>query len=263
MPVTNPDENRVALSVTIVAKNEAARIVDCIESVRWADDVVLIDDDSTDDTVSTAKRHGARVLRKFSDLTNEGKFRNWTLTQAKHDWVLKLDADERVTAELANEIRALLKGDPAYKGYAIPRRNYIGDYWVRHGGWYPARQLVLFRKSYFRWEEVEVHPRVFLEGPSGQLRNDIIHYSYRDFGHFFEKLNRQSAWEAQKWLNERRKIGPVLCARKMADRFLKTYFIKQGFRDGFVGFAVAVFNSLYQFASFAKYWELLRKEKGE
>ena len=221
----------------------------------------MIDDGSTDDTVSIARSLDARVLTREGGKVHEGKFRNWTLEKVECDWVLKLDADERVTPELAGEIRQLFNAGPQYRGYAIPRRNYIGDYWVRYGGWYPARQLVLFNRLYFRWEEVEVHPRVFLDGPCGQLNNDIIHFSYRDFSHFFEKSNQQTTWEAQKWLKERRKIGPFLCARKMVDRFLKSYIIKQGYRDGFVGFAVAVMNGLYQFASYAKYWELLREEK--
>ncbi|MBI4430170.1 MAG: glycosyltransferase family 2 protein [Candidatus Omnitrophica bacterium] len=251
------------LSVTIVTKNEEKRIRECIESVRWAEDILLIDDGSTDGTVPMAKLLGARVIAREGEKINEGKFRNWTLEKVRFDWVLKLDADERVTPELAEEIKQLLKMGPQYRGYAIPRQNYIGDYWVKFGGWYPARQLVLFNRQYFRWEEVEVHPRVFLDGPSGRLKHDIIHFSYRDFSHFFEKSNQQTTWEAQKWLKERRKIGPFLCARKMVDRFLKTYVLKQGFRDGFVGFAVAVFNGLYQFASYAKYWELLRREKKE
>ncbi len=254
---------RVPLSVTIVTKNEEKRIRDCIESVRWAEDILVIDDGSTDNTVSIARSLGARIIPREGEKINEGKFRNGTLEKAKFDWVLKLDADERVTLELAAEIKSLFNQSPQYRGYAIPRRNYIGSYWVKYGGWYPARQLVLFNKQYFRWEEVEVHPRVFLDGPSGQLENDIVHFSYRDFTHFFEKSNQQTTWEAQKWLKERRKIGPILCARKMADRFFKTYFLKQGYRDGFMGFAVAVFNGLYQFASFAKYWELQREEKAK
>jgi len=252
---------KAPLSVTIVTKNEEHQIHDCIETVRWADEVLVIDDGSTDATAKIASSLGARVMARNVEVSNEGKFRNWTLGEVRHGWVLKLDADERVTPELAEEIGLLLSGAPEFRGYAIPRRNYIGDYWVRHGGWYPARQLVLFKKEHFRWEEVEVHPRVFLDGPCGQLKHDIIHYSYRDFKHFFEKSNQQTNWEAQKWITERRKIGPFSCARKMVDRFLKTYILKQGFRDGFVGFAIAVFNGLYQFASFAKYWELLRKEK--
>ena len=162
----------------ILTKNEAGRLRDCIQSVAWADDVLVIDDESTDETVSVAESLGARVLRRKMDI--EGRHRNWAYAQAQHEWVLSLDADERVSPELAQEMSSLLGNGASYETYAIPRRNYIGDRWIRHGGWYPSAQLKLFKRSVFRWEETTVHPRAISDRPCGTLMHDLIHYSYRD-----------------------------------------------------------------------------------
>ena len=162
------------LTVVIITKNEEARLLSCLESVSWADEIVVFDDESTDMTRQIAEGFGARVIKRRMDV--EGRHRNFGYAQAKNDWVLSLDADERVTAELRDEIIALLKNGPDTTGYNIPRRNYIGEYWVRYGGWYPSAQMKLFRKDKFKWEEVEVHPRAFLQGVAGFLKNDIINY---------------------------------------------------------------------------------------
>jgi len=127
---------KVSLSVVILAKNESTRIQACIESVKWATEVLVIDDESTDTTVKIAKDCGARVLTRKTDV--EGRQRNWAYAQAKHSWVLSLDADERVTPELAEEIITLLTNSTPNQLYSIPRKNYIGNRWIRYGGWYPS-----------------------------------------------------------------------------------------------------------------------------
>jgi len=245
---------KVPISVMIIAKNEEKNLRGCIRSVEWADEVIVLDDASTDATVEIAQGLGARIIQRKMDV--EGRHRNFGYAQAKNNWVLSLDADERVMPELRDEIAELFKKGPDTAGYNIPRRNYIGDYWVKHGGWYPSAQMKLFRKDKFKWEEVEVHPRAFLEdGPAGCLKNDIIHYSYRDFGDFLSKMNKQTTWEAKKWVDDKRKMGLARALRKSVDRFLRTYIGKKGFKDGFVGFMVAIFAGLYQIITFAKYWE--------
>lgn len=250
-------ETKVPLSVVILTKNEAGRIQACLESVRWADDVLVIDDESTDETVRLAESLGARVLRRKMDV--EGRHRNWANAQATHDWVLSLDADERVTPELAEEIAAILRNGAAYDTYAIPRRNYIDQRWVRYGGWYPSAQLKFFKKSVMRWEETSVHPRAFSDRPCGQLRHDLIHYSYRDLADFVEKLNRQTTLEAQKWVADKRRVTLGKALWRSVDRFVRTFVLKQGFRDGVLGFLVAWFASAYQVLSYAKYVEMYQR----
>jgi glycosyltransferase involved in cell wall biosynthesis len=250
--------DQVPLSVVILAKNEAGRLRDCLESVRWADDVLVVDDESADGTPALAVSLGARVLRRKMDI--EGRHRNWANAQARHDWVLSLDADERVTPPLAEEIAALVRGAAEHDTYAIPRRNYIGARWVRHGGWYPSAQLKLFKRSVFRWEEASVHPRALSDASCGQTRHDLLHYSYRDLSDFVEKLNRQTSLEAQKWVADGRRVTLGKALRRALDRFLRTYVAKQGFRDGLLGLVVAWFAAAYQLLSYAKYLELRQRQ---
>jgi len=137
----------------------------------------------------------------------------------------------------------------------------LGKRWIRYSGWYPAPKVRLFDKRFFKYEEAEVHPRVFIDGSCGHLKSDIIHYSYRNFHDFFESLNNQTTLEARKWFKERRKIGFLKMYRKFVDRFLKAYILKQGFRDGLVGFIVSYSSGLYQVMSYVKYREMLEQEK--
>jgi len=248
----------IALSIVILSKNEAQRIGECIDSaLNWADEIIIIDDFSADETVKIAESKGAKVIMKRME--NEGTHRNWAYAQAKNSWVLSLDADERLTPELKEEIDSLDIDSGEFVAYAIPRRNYIGKYWVKYGGQYPSAQLKLFRKDKFKYEEVQVHPRAFLEGKCGHLQKDIIHYSYRDFADFVNKLNRQTTLEAEKWISTGRKMSFGHALWRTVDRFFRKFIGKKGHRDGFVGFMLAVFDSMYQIISYAKYWELRRK----
>ncbi len=254
------------ISVVIIAKNEASRIRECLESVYgWAGEIVLADDQSDDQTQDIAREYTDKVFSK--KMVIEGSYRNWAYSQARFDWVLSLDADERITPKLQEEITSVLKGDPKASAFTIPRKNFLGNYWLKWGGQYPSAQLKLFRRDKFRWEEVEVHPRAFLEGLCLHLQNPMIHYTYRDFTDFLTKLNRQTTLEAKKWMTVY-KNDPKKANYKMnlfhafwryEDRFLRSYIRKQGWRDGFIGFMFSFFSSLYQLISYAKYWEMKKK----
>jgi glycosyltransferase involved in cell wall biosynthesis len=252
--------DRVPLSVVILTKNEAAGIAECVQSVSWADEVLIVDDESSDDTVRIAESSGARVLRRKMDV--EGRHRNWAYAQAKHEWVLSLDADERVTPELAQEIQGLLTDAAPYETYAIPRRNYLGSRWIRHGGWYPSAQLKLFKKSVFRWEETTVHPRAISDRAWGTLRHDLIHFSYRDAEDFVEKQDRHTTLEAQKWLTDGRPMTLGKALWRTVDRFVRAYVLKQGFRDGRLGLFVAWMAGKYQWVSYRKYVRMIPRPTG-
>jgi len=242
------------LSVVILTKNEESRIAKCLDSVIWADEIIVVDDLSTDTTVEVARRYTDEILIKKMDI--EGRHRNWAYAQAKNTWVLSLDADEIVTPELKEEIKKVLSGDPKENGFTIPRRNFIGDYWVKHGGWYPSPQLKLFRKDKFKYEEVAVHPRAFMDDPCGHLKSDIIHYSYKNLEDFFYKLNNQTTREAEKWFRQDKPMRLGRFIWRTFDRFLRTLVGRKGYKDGFMGFAVAFNAGLYQFISYLKYKEL-------
>ena len=246
---------KVSVSCVIITKNEEANIQPCLESVYgWADEIIVVDDESADRTVELAKKYADKVFIRHMDV--EGKHRNWAYAQARNSWVLSLDADERLTQELKDEIGHTLSQESAFAGFTIPRRNLLGDYWLRWGGQYPAPQLKLFRKEKFKWEEVQVHPRAFLDGKCGHLKSDIIHYSWRDFAHFFEKVNSQSTLEAIKWVYTKRRMSMPHAFWRAIDRFFRKFVRKKGYKDGFYGFIAAFADSIYQIQSYAKYREM-------
>lgn len=254
-------EKKIPVSVVILTKNEQARIAKCLDSVKWADEIIVVDDESTDETVKIARQYTDRILLKKMDI--EGRHRNWAYSQARNLWVLSLDADEIATPELKDEIITALSNNPKENGFTIPRRNYIGDFWVKYGGWYPSPQLKLFRKDKFKYEEVSVHPRAFMDDPCGHLRSDIIHYSYRDLEDFLNKLNNQTTREAQKWFDQNKPMRLGRFIWRSVDRFFRSYIGKGGRKDGFIGFVVAYYAGLYQFISYLKYCELVNKKATE
>jgi len=190
--------------------------------------------------------------------SNEGWHRNWAYSQANNGWILSLDADERITKEVKKEICQRLKENSEFSAFAIPRKNFLGDYWMKFGGEYPAAQLKLFKKKFFRFEEVEVHPRAFLQGKCGHLQNPLLHYTYKNFSDFLVKLDSQTTLEAKKWIKTNRKMSFRHALWRTIDRFFRKYFRKKGYRDGFIGFILAIFAGFYQIISYAKYWEMKR-----
>ncbi|OGX39998.1 MAG: hypothetical protein A3C53_01845, partial [Omnitrophica WOR_2 bacterium RIFCSPHIGHO2_02_FULL_68_15] len=236
--------NPVPLSVVIITKNEEGRLADCLDSARWAAELIVMDDHSTDRTVEIARRYTDRVVTRRMEI--EGTHRNAAYALATQEWVFSLDADERFTPALRDEIAALLAGNPPLNGYTVPRRNHLGPRWLRHGGQYPSRQLRLFRRGHFRYEEAEVHPRAFLDTQTGDLQGDLIHYSYRHLDDFVAKLNRQTALETRKWLRDGRPMTIRVGLWRTVDRFARTYWAKEGRKDGLLGFIMAILAGMYQ-----------------
>ena len=246
------------LSVVVLTKNEEGCIADCLESVKWADELIVVDDQSTDKTVEIVKRYTDKIFFRRMDV--EGRHRNWGYAQARNPWVLSLDADETVTPELKVEIEQAIQLSD-FVAYDIPLRNFISNYWVKYGGWYPAAKVRLFQKDKFKYEEAEVHPRVFIDGACGHLNSDIIHRGYPDLEHFLNSVNRQSTLEAVKWIKTGRKMTLVWAAWRAVDRFFRRYIRKKAYKDGMYGFIIAFFDTLYQILSYAKYKEMQRQSR--
>ncbi len=246
------------LSVVVLTKNEESCIAACLESVKWADEIIVVDDESTDKTVEILKQYNAKVFHRKMDI--EGKHRNWAYAQARNSWVLSLDADETVTPELKIEIENVIQSDEL-AAYDIPLRNFIGNYWVKYGGWYPASKVRLFQKDKFKYEEAEVHPRVFIDGKCGHLKSDIIHRGYPDLEHFLNSVNRQSTLEAVKWINTGRKMTLLWATWRTVDRFFRRYIKRKAYKDGMYGFVIAYFDSLYQILSYVKFLEMKNRNK--
>ncbi len=253
------ESQRVPLSVVVIARNEEANMDDCLSSVKgWADEIVVVDDRSTDRTVEIAKKYTDSVYHR--QMENEGIHRNWAAGQARHEWVLFLDADERVTPELQREIDSVLP-TTTHIAFAIPFRTYIGTYWVDHSGWYPGSKTRLIAKSKCEYEKMPVHPRLFTYGSFAELSHDIIHYGYPDLEHFLASLNRQTTLEAQKWVDTGRSMSMMIGFWRTIDRFFRSFISKRGWKGGFMGFVIAYFASLYQIMSYMKYYEIKHKIK--
>jgi glycosyltransferase involved in cell wall biosynthesis len=250
---------KTALSIVVITKNEADRLDDCLKSASWVNDLIVVDDLSVDETTKIAKKYTDRIYKRRMDI--EGRHRNYAYSLAKNEWVFSLDADERITDELREEIKHILRKSVKHVAFTVPVKAFIGDRWIRYGGWYPGRKVRFFKRDSFKYEEVKVHPRVFYKGSCGHLKNPILHYSYRNFHEFIESLNNQTTLEAEKWFDERRKIGFAKALRKTCDRFLKAYILKKGFLDGIIGFIFAMSAGLYQIFSYIKYQEMLKQGK--
>ena len=250
---------KVPISVVVITKNEEENIADCLKSASFADEIVVLDDNSIDKTAEIARQFTGRVFSRKMDV--EGIHRNYAYSLARNNWVLSLDADERVSPVLAQELQELFKNPIKDVVFCIPIKTYIGKKWIRYGGWYPASKDRLIDKRIVRYEEKGVHPRIIYHGSCGRfLKGDIIHYSYKNFHDFFQSLNNQTTLEAKKWFEEKRKIGFLKACRKFLSRFLRYYFIEGGFKDGIVGFMAAWGGGFYQIMSYVKYWEMLQSE---
>jgi len=246
------------LSVTIITKNEAADIGAALASVAFADERIVIDSHSTDDTVAIARQHTDRVIvRDWAGYVDQ---KNYAASQASHDWILSLDADERVTPALADEIAATLGGSPSYQGYRIPRVTWHLGRWIRTTDWYPDYQLRLYDRRSAQWSGQYVHESVRVRGSSGRLRHELQHYAYRDIADHLETMDRYTTFAARQMYESGRRAGFVQVAGHPPLAFLRNYVARGGFRDGVAGLTISAMNSYYVFLKFAKLWELQHKE---
>ena len=244
------------LSVTIITKNEAEHIGAAIDSARWADEVIVVDCGSTDDTVAIARAHGARVEhRAWTGWVDQKTFAH---DLAANDWILSLDADERVTPELAAEIRALLASEPPRRGYRMPRAGFHLGRWIRTTDHYPDYQLRLYDRREGRWRGDFVHESVKLTSPMGYLKNELHHFSYRDLADQIARLNHYSSLAAQRMYNEGRRAGFLDLLVHPPAAFLRNFILRRGFLDGTTGFLLSTVAACSVFFKFAKLWELSR-----
>jgi glycosyltransferase involved in cell wall biosynthesis len=242
------------LTVTVITLNESANLEAALESVKWADEILVVDSHSTDDTVAIARRFTDRVIAR--DWPGYIAQKNFAASEARHDWILSLDADERVTPELAAEIRALLAGDPACAGYRVPRLSWYLGRWIRGTDWYPDYQLRLYDRRLARWTGRYVHESVAADGAVGRLKADLLHYTYRDVSHHLQTIDRYtSLWARQAYEDGRRaRLRHLLLSPPAA--FLRNYIARGGFRIGSAGLIVSLLNSYYVLLKHVKLWEL-------
>jgi glycosyltransferase involved in cell wall biosynthesis len=237
------------LSVVIIARDEADRLPEAIRSVGFADEVLVLDSGSRDDTVKLARALGARVIE--TDWPGHVAQKNRALAEARHPWVLSIDADERVSPELARTIRAVLAAEPEEDGFEVARRNHWLGRPLRAGGWYPDRRLRLARRSAARWVGTDPHDRLEVQGPTARLAGDLDHHPYRNIGEHLDTIDRYTRRfvevtdERARWYD---------LAFRPPWRFLRGYLLQAGFVDGWAGLRVAWLGARYT----ATKWRRLR-----
>ena len=247
------------ISVAIITHNEERNIRDCLESVKWADEIVVVDNGSTDETINICQEYRARVYQEgWKGFSGQ---KNSAIEKTANEWVLSLDADERIGPELRQEIETALQGDSPVDGYWIARKNYFLGRWVRHCGWYPDRNLRLFRKSRGRFTERAVHEKVEVQGKTANLNHPLVHETYRSLSDFFIRSDRYSTLAAGEMGRQGRKYrwGDVFFRPPLT--FLQMYLLRAGFLEGYWGFLLSVLYSYYTFAKYAKLKELGQREK--
>ena len=248
------------LSVTVITLNEAANIDACLAAVDWVDDIVVVDSGSTDGTIERARARGARVIQRDWPGSYAAQ-KNFAAEQTTHDWILSLDADERVTPELATEIKSILASEPPVAGYRIPRLTFHLGRWIRTTDWYPDYQLRLYDRRRATWPPRLVHESVTAEGPIGYLTRDLEHYAYRDISHHHAAMDRYTTLAARQMFEQGRRAGVFDLAVHPAAAFLRNYLLKRGITDGTPGFIISAMNAYYVFLKFAKLWQLQREKQ--
>ncbi|MBI4428354.1 MAG: glycosyltransferase family 2 protein [Ignavibacteriales bacterium] len=250
-----------SLSVIVIVRNEEKNMNDCLEAVRWADEIIIVDSGSTDRTVEIARRFTRNVFSKQWE--GFGSAKNFALSQCTKEWILSVDADERVTPQLKEEIRTVLqRKDGSVSAYAVPIKACFLGRWILHCGWYPAHKIRLFRRQGSRYlPENKLHEGVQVQGSVEKLANDLLHYTDPNLFHYFEKLNHYTSLGADELEQEKVTFRiPQLLVRPFWT-FLRMYFLQAGFRDGIQGFILCVLSSCYVFTKYAKLWERSLKAK--
>jgi glycosyltransferase involved in cell wall biosynthesis len=244
------------LSVTLITYNEEKKIANALESVKWADEIIVIDSFSTDHTVEICYRYTDKVYQ----IPWQGYVvqKNLALDKASHEWVLNLDADEQVSPELAEEIKEILHTE-GFDGYYIPRRVFYLGAWIRHAGWYPDYKLRLFKKSLARWEGEGVHEKIILRGKVGYLKGDLYHFSYDNLSHHLQKINRFTTIAAEH-SGRRPPQGYTIVLRALFE-FFKKFFLKRAFLEGTRGLIISGLSAFKVFIKYAKMWELSQKRE--
>jgi glycosyltransferase involved in cell wall biosynthesis len=248
------------VSVTIITLNEAAHIGPAIDSVSWADEIILVDSGSRDDTCEIARRKGARVeTRAWTGWVDQ---KNHAAALASNDWILSLDADERVTSALAGEVQTLLAAEPPLRGYRAPRVTFHLGRWIRSTDFYPDYQTRLYDRRSARWQGEYVHESVVVTGTTGRLEHEIEHYSFEHLSDQLARINAYSSLAARQMWEQGRRAGPVGMVVHPTAAFLRNYVLRRGFIDGTAGLLLSIMNAYGVFVKFAKLWELELNERG-
>ncbi len=250
------------LSVVVSAYNEQKSLGRCLSSVSFADEIIVVDNESEDTTVEVAKKHTKNVYSQKNILMlNTNK--NYGFSKATGDWILNLDADEEIPKELSREIQSHMKSSPKENGFWIKRKNIIFGKWVRNGLWWPDKQVRLFRRGKGKFPCVHIHEYIAVDGQVGELTEPYTHYNYESVSQYLRTIDRASTSEALSLKDMNHQFVWYDALRFPLSDFLKIYFAQAGYKDGLHGLVLALFQAFYSFTVFAKYWEMHKFEERE
>lgn len=248
------------LSACIIVRNEEHNIRGCLETVRWVDEIVVVDAFSEDATVSICREYTNRVLqREWTGFYDQVHF---AVESCRNPWVLYIEADERLSPTLIAEIQREFSADPVpWDGFSLPRLTYFLGRWIRHGTWYPDRLNRIFRKERFVLGGAEPHLQMRVDGRVKRLRGELLHYTGRDLSWFLRKMDHYTASVARTKREKGQKFRWRDLIVRPPARFLKSYFLKAGFLDGRQGFVIAALSAFYVFTKYLKLWELEQQDE--
>ncbi len=245
------------ISACIITFNEEHNIGECLESLAWADEIIVIDSGSTDKTEEICRKNGVRFyVHPFTGFRDQ---KNRALEKASNDWIISLDADERVTAGLKEEIINRL-GEQERDGYFVPRLNFYGDKFIKHSGWYPDRKIRVWRRSKGKWVGRNVHEKVEVNGSVGYLQNGITHFTFRGIGDNLRRIDLYSTLAAQERVRAGGRFSLVKLLFKPPVKFIRSYLLKLGFLDGIEGLIIAMMGCSMKFLEEVKVRELTKRE---
>lgn len=245
------------ITVVISAYNEERHIKECIESVEGlADEVIVVDNSSTDKTASIAKKAGAIVFQQENNPLKIDLQKNFGFSKASHEWIVSLDADERMTPKLSDEIKKAIMSDSTTFGYWVPRKNIIFKKWIRHSIWWPDYQLRIFKKGKGKFLAASVHQPISIKGDTKHLSEPLTHYNYESVTQFVTRMNLiYTEIEADSIISSGSKMHWTKAINLPVSDFLKTYFLQHGYKDGLHGFILSTLQAFYMFLVVAKVWE--------
>jgi glycosyltransferase involved in cell wall biosynthesis len=253
-------ETRTKISATVRTRNEEANLEECLKSIAWSDEIIVVDSRSTDRTIEIARKYTDKIyVRDWPGHIAQSQF---ATDQASNVWVLSMDADERVTPELRDEILALHLDTTPHDAFEMPRRHFFMKRWINHSAWYPDYKIRLFRKDRCHWGGYNPHDEVKVKGTKERLKRDLIHYIYRDIEHFAATKNTYSTLTARDHFKNGRTARIINFTLRPLYAFLYRYFIRLGFLDGIAGFTICVEEAHGVFLKYVKLYELQKRLYG-
>jgi glycosyltransferase involved in cell wall biosynthesis len=252
---------KTTLAITIIGHNEIEHLKEILNKLDWADEVIYVDCESNDGSESFAKKQKCKVFQRPNN-PNLNINKSYAMDKSSQDWIFYLDPDERISADLAGEIQAVISDPGEFVAFQLKRKNHYFGKWLRYGSQYPDVQLRLFKKGFGQFPQKHVHEKLEITGKTGMLRHDLLHFPYLNISQYIQKFNFYTSFEAQYLKDTGKTPGFVLGVQyiflKPLSRFIRRYFFKLGFRDGWPGFFAAFFDALNYLVRYFKLIELSR-----